>query len=171
MSEETKTEAKAEEAAPEAPKAPAKETGKAAADLAKGAMNNAGGLMQEFKEFISKGNVMDLAVGMIVGSAFTAIVTSLVDDILMPIIGTVLVGINFHDLGIRIPWGSNPYIDLGGFVQHVVTFLLTAACLFIIIKTLNAFKRKEEAKPAEPPKPSNEEVLLTEIRDLLKEKK
>lgn len=167
MSEETRAENQAEEAAPEESGASAKEKG---AELAKGAVNGAGGLMKEFKEFISKGNVMDLAVGMIVGSAFTAIVTSLVDDILMPIIGTVLVGINFHNLGIRIPWGSNPYIDLGGFVQNSVTFLLTAACLFIIIKTLNVFKRKEEAKPAEPPKPSNEEVLLTEIRDLLKEK-
>lgn len=141
-----------------------------AADAAKSAVNGAGGLLKEFKEFISKGNVMDMAVGVIVGGAFTSIVNSLVNDILTPFIGTMLVGINFKDLGIRIPWGNHPYINFGSFIQAVITFLLTAACLFAIIKTLNAFKRKEEAKPAEPPKPSNEEVLLTEIRDLLKEK-
>ena len=111
----------------------------------------------EFKEFISKGNVLDMAVGLIVGSAFTAIVNSLVDDILMPIIGTVLAGINFSSLGITIPWG---------FLNTVITFLLTALCVFLIVKVMNMFRRKQEEKPA-PPKPSKEEILLTEIRDLL----
>ena len=105
----------------------------------------------EFKEFISKGNVLDMAVGLIVGSAFTAIVNSLVDDILMPIIGTVLAGINFSSLGITIPWGNHPFIAL---------------CVFLIVKVMNMFRRKQEEKPA-PPKPSKEEILLTEIRDLL----
>lgn len=120
----------------------------------------------EFKEFISKGNVLDMAVGLIVGSAFTAIVTSLVDDILMPFIGTVLAGINFSTLGITIPWGNHPFIAIGNFLNAVITFLLTALCVFIIVKVMNMFRKKEEKKP-EPPKPSKEEVLLTEIRDLL----
>lgn len=145
------------------------ETTNTATDLAKGAVSGAGTLLKEFKEFISKGNVLDLAVGMIVGSAFTAIVSSLVDDILMPFIGTILIGINFKNLGITIPWGNHPFIDFGSFIQNIITFLLTAACLFFIIKTVNMFKRKEAEKPTEPPKPSNEEVLLAEIRDLLKE--
>ena len=112
----------------------------------------------EFKEFISKGNVLDMAVGLIVGSAFTAIVNSLVDDILMPIIGTVLAGINFSSLGITIPWGNHPFIAIGSFLNTVITFL--------IVKVMNMFRRKQEEKPA-PPKPSKEEILLTEIRDLL----
>lgn len=141
-----------------------------AKDAAKGAVQGAGGFIKEFKEFISRGNVLDMAVGVIVGGAFTSIVNSLVDDILTPIIGTLLVGINFRDLGITIPWGNHPYINIGSFLQAIITFLLTALCLFLIIKFINSFKRKEEEKPAEPPAPSKEEVLLTEIRDLLKDK-
>ena len=141
-----------------------------AKDTAKSAVQGAGGFIKEFKEFISRGNVLDMAIGVIIGGAFTSIVNSLVDDILTPIIGTLLVGINFKNLGIRIPWGNNPYIDIGSFLQAIITFLLTALCLFMIIKFINTFKRKEEEKPAEPPAPSKEEVLLTEIRDLLKEK-
>lgn len=132
-------------------------------------VKNAGGLLAEFKTFISRGNVLDMAVGVIIGGAFTAIVNSLVSDILTPVIGTLLVGVNFNNLGITIPWGNQPYINFGSFIQNIITFLLTALCLFIIIKTINSFKRKEEAKPAEPPKPTKEEELLTEIRDLLKE--
>lgn len=130
---------------------------------------NAGSIAKEFKQFISKGNVVDMAVGVIIGGAFTAIVNSLVTDIFTPLIGTLLVGVNFNDLGISIPWGNHPYINFGSFIQNVITFLLTAACLFAIIKFINAFKRKEAEKPAEPPKPTKEEELLTEIRDLLKE--
>lgn len=111
------------------------------------------GVVGEFKEFISKGNVLDMAVGLIVGSAFTAIVNSLVDDILMPVIGTVLVGINFSSLGITIPWGNHPFIAIGSFLNTIITFLLTALCVFLIVKTMNMFRRKQEEKPA-PPKPA-----------------
>lgn len=129
------------------------------------------GFIHEFKEFISRGNVVDLAVGVIVGGAFTSIVNSLVNDIFTPIIGMILAGINFNDLGITIPWGNKPYINIGSFIQAVVSFLITAFCIFLIVKFINAFKKKEEEKPDEPPKapePTKEEVLLTEIRDLLK---
>lgn len=122
------------------------------------------GIIGEFKKFISRGNVLDMAVGVIVGGAFTAIVNSLVDDMLMPIIGMILAGINFKDLGVTIPWGNEPYINIGNFLQAVITFFLTAFCVFIIVKIINSFHKKEVAKP----KPSKEEQLLTEIRDLLK---
>lgn len=137
-------------------------------DTAKGTAKNAGGLAKEFKEFISKGNVLDMAVGVIIGGAFTAIVNSLVNDIFTPLIGTVLAGVNFNNLGITIPWGNQPYINFGSFIQNVISFLLTAVCLFAVIKFINAFKRKQEEKPAEPPKPTVDQELLTEIRDLLK---
>ena len=137
-------------------------------DTAKSTAKNAGGLAKEFKEFISKGNVLDMAVGVIIGGAFTAIVNSLVNDIFTPLIGTVLAGVNFNNLGITIPWGNQPYINFGSFIQNVISFLLTAVCLFAVIKFINAFKRKQEEKPAEPPKPTVDQELLTEIRDLLK---
>ena len=104
---------------------------------------------------------------MIVGSAFTAIVNSLVDDMLMPLIGTVLAGIDFSQLGVHIPWGNEPFIAVGNFLNAIITFLLTALCVFLIVKFMNIFRRKKEEKPAEPSKPSKEEQLLTEIRDLL----
>ena len=122
----------------------------------------------EFKEFISKGNVLDMAVGVIVGGAFTSIINSLVDDILMPVIGTVLLGVNFKALGFHIPWGNEPYINLGGFITAVITFLLTALCVFIFVKAVNALrnfhkkpKQPKEEKPAEVP---DDIKLLTEIR-------
>ena len=126
------------------------------------------GVLGEFKEFISKGNVLDMAVGLIIGSAFTAIVTSLVDDILMPFIGMILAGVNFNSLGVTIPWGNKPFLAIGSFLNAVITFLLTAVCVFILVKVMNAFRRKKEDKPKEPPKPTKEEELLAEIRDLLK---
>lgn len=131
------------------------------------------GFIGEFKEFISRGNVVDLAVGVIVGGAFTSIVNSLVSDIFTPIIGMILAGINFNNLGIVIPRGNHPYINIGAFIQSIISFLLTAFCIFLIVKFINAFKKKEKEKPAEPskaPEPSREELLLAEIRDLLKEK-
>lgn len=123
------------------------------------------GILNEFKQFISKGNVIDLAVGVIVGGAFTSIVSSLVDDMLMPIIGMILAGINFKDFGLTIPWGNEPFINIGNFIQAIITFLLTAICVFAMVKVINLFYQKAE-KPA--PKPTKEEELLTEIRDLLK---
>lgn len=127
-----------------------------------------GGFAADFKAFIARGNVLDMAVGLIVGSAFTAIVNSLVNDILTPIIGTFLFGLNFDKLGITIPWGNHPYINFGSFFQNIVTFLLTALCLFIIIKVIGSFRRKKAEAPPEPPKPTKDQELLTEIRDLLK---
>ncbi len=133
----------------------------------------AGGAMKkvlgEFKEFISRGNVMDMAVGLIVGTAFTAIVNSLVDDVLMPFIGMILAGVNFDSLGVTIPWGNKPFIAFGSFLNAVITFLLTALCVFLIVKVMNLFRRKKE-EPEKPDEPeiSREEALLTEIRDLLR---
>lgn len=130
----------------------------------------------EFKTFISRGNVMDMAVGVIIGGAFTAIVNSLVNDILMPFISTILAGINLQALVITIPWSffgmPHVQIGIGNFLQAIITFFLTALCVFFIVKFINLLKdktkKKEEEKPAAPPAPSKEEVLLTEIRDLLK---
>ena len=129
-------------------------------------------MIKEFKEFISKGNVMDMAVGIIIGGAFTAIVTALVDSILMPIIGAISGGKSVEDMSIMV---GNAAIGYGAFIQAIIDFLLIAWVLFMIIKAINkakavAEKEKEEA-PAEPePTPADIE-LLTEIRDLLKEKK
>ena len=121
----------------------------------------------EFKEFISRGNVMDMAVGVIIGAAFGKIVSSLVDDILMPLIGTLLGGLNFSGLTIRINDASIAY---GSFIQAIVDFLIVAFCIFTMIKFFEKFKKKEEEKPVEKPKKSDEVLLLEEIRDLLKKK-
>ncbi len=137
-------------------------------NIAAGGVKKAGGFAKEFKEFISRGNVVDMAVGVIIGGAFTAIVNSLVADIFTPLIGMALAGVNFNELGVTIPWGNQPYINFGSFIQSTISFLLTALCLFAIIKFINVFKRKEAEKPAEPPKPTKDQELLTEIRDLLK---
>lgn len=131
------------------------------------------GIIAEFKEFISRGNVLDMAVGVIVGGAFTSIVNSLVNDIFTPFLGMILAGVNFDSLGVTIPWGNQPYINFGSFIQAIVSFLLTALCVFLIVKTINSFKRKkpEPEKAPEPekePEPDPQLVLLTEIRDLLK---
>lgn len=129
----------------------------------------------EFKDFISKGNIVDLAVGVIVGGAFSKIVSSLVDNILMPIIGVILGGVDFSDLSVKFEGATIRY---GLFIQNVVDFLIVAFCIFSVIKILNSFdkkvkenlvkeeKKKEEEKKEEA---SKEEKLLTEIRDLLKE--
>lgn len=120
-------------------------------------------IIAEFKEFISKGNVLDMAVGLIVGSAFTAIVNSLVNDIFTPLIGIVIGGIGFSEMTITVGTAN---LAIGLFIQAVINFLLTAVCVFAVVKAINKFRRK---KPAAPAKPSKEEQLLTEIRDLLKE--
>ena len=87
---------------------------------------------------------------------------------LMPFIGMILAGVNFNSLGVTIPWGNKPFLAIGSFLNAVITFLLTAVCVFILVKVMNAFRRKKEDKPKEPPKPTKEEELLAEIRDLLK---
>lgn len=137
-------------------------------------------ILDEFKTFISRGSVLDMAVGVIIGGAFTAIVNSLVNDILMPVIGLIMAGINLKAWKVTLPWKvGDTYVEIlfGSFIQAIITFLLTALCVFLIIKTINtirdkadklAHKNKEEA-PAEPPKPDPQIVLLTEIRDMLKE--
>lgn len=117
----------------------------------------------EFKKFISRGNVVDMAVGVIVGSAFGKIVTSIVNDILMPIIGMILGGLDFSSLSIKL---GNAKIAYGSFIQSVVDFLIVAFCIFIIVRLFEKFKHTE--KEEELPAKSDEVVLLEEIRDLLK---
>lgn len=134
-------------------------------------------LAKEFKEFIARGNVIDLAVGVIIGAAFGKIVTSLVSDVVMPPIGLVTGRVDFSDL----KWVLQPADDVaktaevavlyGVFINTIIQFLIVAACVFLLVKVINRIKREEEAKPAPvPPEPSAEEKLLTEIRDLLKAK-
>lgn len=136
--------------------------------------NKSKGFLAEFKKFIARGNVMDLAVGVIVGTAFTNIVTSLSNNILLPIVGILIGGFNFKKLTLKLNlWGKNLELHYGEFIQSMVDFLITAFVVFLIIKILNKiFAKKEEAKKEEPPKPKSEEVLLLEeIRDLLKKDK
>lgn len=127
----------------------------------------------EFKEFISRGSVIDLAVGVVVGGAFTAIVNALVNNILMPFIGMILAGINFNNLVVVIPWGNHPVINFGAFISAIITFLITAFCVFLLIKAVNVFKnirKKEEPQEEEKEEETPVDIaLLTEIRDLLKE--
>ena len=123
-------------------------------------------MIKEFKKFISRGNVIDLAVGVIIGGAFGSIVTSLVNDIIMPIIGAIIGGINFSGLSFKI---GDANIAYGNFIQNVINFLIIAFCIFILVKFVNklsSFKKEEIKKESE--KPSVEVQLLTEIRDLLK---
>jgi large conductance mechanosensitive channel len=125
-------------------------------------------MLKEFKAFISKGNVIDLAVAVILGGAFGAIVKSLVDDLIMPLIGILLGGVNFSALTLQV---GDAVLTYGNFIQAIINFLVIAFALFLIIRAANNTKKKEEAAPAAPPAPSAEEKLLAEIRDLLKEKK
>ena len=125
------------------------------------------GIAKEFKDFISRGNVIDLAVGVIIGAAFGKIVSSLVDDILMPLIGAILGGLDFTSLTVKI---GDATVCYGNFIQNVVDFLIVALCIFFIVKAMNKFKKKEEPKE-EAPKTPEDVLLLREIRNLLKEKK
>lgn len=128
--------------------------------------------IKEFREFAMRGNVVDMAVGVIIGGAFGKIVSSLVADVFMPVLGIFTGGIDFKDLKfvLKDAVGDVPAVTLnyGVFVQHVVDFVIIAFAIFLMIKALNKLKNEKPAEPAQPPKPSNEEVLLTEIRDLLK---
>ena len=131
-------------------------------------------MLKEFKEFIARGNVMDLAVGVIIGSAFGKIVTSIVDDILMPLIGMLIGGIDFTNLSVKI---GEAEVKYGNFIQNVIDFLIVAFCIFIIVKIVNRISERAEAlrkkgekeeTAAEEETKSDEVVLLEEIRDLLK---
>ena len=129
-------------------------------------------MIKEFKEFIARGNVMDLAVGVIFGGAFGKIVTSLVGDIIMPIIGVIIGGIDFTGLTAKI---GNAEIKYGSFIQNVLDFLIIAFCIFMLVRTVNKLMNKihkeKEEKTVEEPKKSDEVLLLEEIRDLLKKEK
>jgi large conductance mechanosensitive channel len=136
-------------------------------------------MIKEFKEFIAKGNVLDLAVGLIMATYFGAIIKSFVDDVLMPPIGLLIGGVDFKDLKIAI--GSKTaedgtiaevFLNYGSFINTVITFVIVAFAVFLLVKAYNTMqKKKEEAPaPAAPPAPSNEEKLLGEIRDLLRNK-
>ena len=127
--------------------------------------------MKEFKEFISKGNVMDMAIGIIIGGAFTAIVTALVDSIITPLIGVICGGINFGEWGVKV---GEANIMFGALIDAIIKFLLIALVLFSIIKAMNKAKEvagKNEEAPEEPAPVPEDIQLLTEIRDMLKEKK
>lgn len=131
-------------------------------------MSEKKGFIGEFKEFISRGNVMDMAVGIIIGSAFTAIVNSLVADVISPVIGMICGGIDFSAMAIKV---GEAELLIGNFIMAIINFILVALVLFCIIKAMNKFKKKEEEAPAEEPapaEPDEQTVLLTEIRDLLK---
>lgn len=131
-------------------------------------------ILKEFKAFAMKGNVVDMAVGIIIGAAFGKIVTSLVNDVIMPPIGVLVGGVNFTDLSITIKEAVGDAaavtINYGNFIQVIFDFLIIAAAIFGLVKVMNSMKRKEEESPSAPPAPSKEEVLLSEIRDILKSK-
>ena len=124
--------------------------------------------LDEFKEFISKGNVIDLAVGVIIGSAFGKIVSSIVDDILMPIIGAIIGGIDFSDLSVKV---GEAHIKYGNFIQNVIDFLIVAACIFFLVKIVERFNRKQEVEEEKEEEKDEQIALLEEIRDILKDNK
>ena len=128
-------------------------------------------LVDEFKAFVMRGNVVDMAVGVIIGGAFSKIVTSLVNDIFMPIIGMVLGNVDFTSLEIKlgepVEGAEQAAIRYGMFIQEIVNFLIIALCIFMVIKLINKAKKKKDEEPAPAPEPTKEEVLLTEIRDAL----
>jgi large conductance mechanosensitive channel len=131
------------------------------------------GFVKEFKEFAVKGNVVDLAVGVIIGAAFGKIVTSLVSDVIMPPIGYLTGGVDFADKKIILTPAdatakvAEVAIHYGLFINTIIQFLIIALCIFVVVKAINALKKKEEEAPSAPPAPSKEEVLLAEIRDIL----
>ena len=142
-------------------------------------------MMQEFKDFAVKGNVMDMAVGVIIGGAFGKIVTAVIDDLIMPLVGKAIGNVDFSNLYVPLSdkivktaegaWPAladakkiGPVFAYGDFVSIVINFLILAFCIFMMVKAINSLKKKEEAAPAAPPAPSKEQLLLAEIRDLLK---
>jgi large conductance mechanosensitive channel len=136
------------------------------------------GMIGEFKDFAMRGNVIDMAVGIVIGGAFGKIVSSFVGDVVMPLVGLLMGGVDLSKY--RIPLreavlaadgteeAAAVYVDIGVFANVVIDFIIIAFAIFLVVKAMNAAKKKEEKAPAAPPKPSNEEVLLAEIRDALK---
>jgi large conductance mechanosensitive channel len=138
-------------------------------------------IIKEFKLFATKGNVVDMAVGIIIGAAFGKIVSSLVNDVLMPPLGKLIGNVNFSDLFFTLDGSSYasiaiakaagaPIMAYGNFIQSIIDFVIVAFAIFMMIKAMNALRKKEDEKPAAPPEPTNEEKLLGEIRDILKKK-
>ena len=129
-------------------------------------------MMSEFRDFAMRGNVVDMAVGIVIGGAFGKIVSSFVNDVLMPPIGLALGGVDFSDLALTLKEASGEVaavtLNYGAFIQTVVDFIIIAFAIFMVVKAMNNLKKKEEAAPPPPPKPSEEVTLLTEIRDLMK---
>ncbi len=129
-------------------------------------------MMSEFKSFAMRGNVMDMAVGIVIGAAFGKIVSSFVSDVLMPPIGILIGGIDFSDLAVVLKEAAGDVeavtLNYGAFIQTLLDFVIIAFAIFMVVKAMNKMKKKEEAAPAAPPKPSAEVELLTEIRDALK---
>ena len=130
------------------------------------------GMMSEFKDFAMRGNVVDMAVGIVIGGACGKIVSSFVADVLMPPIGLLLGGVDFSDLSVQLQAASEGVdevmLNYGSFIQTVVDFIIIAFAIFMVVRAMNSMKKKEEEAPAAPPKPSEEVVLLQEIRDALK---
>jgi large conductance mechanosensitive channel len=129
-------------------------------------------MVQEFREFAVKGNVVDMAVGVVIGGAFGKIVTSFTNDVLMPPIGLATDGVDFSNLALTLKRATETTeavtVNYGAFINTLLDFLIIALAIFMVVKAMNSAKRKEEAAPAGPPEPSKEEVLLTEIRDALR---
>jgi len=141
-------------------------------------------MLKEFKEFAVKGNMLDMAVGIIIGAAFGTIVTSLVNDVIMPVIGLLTGGVDFRDMHMVLRAGSpaGPYttvadateagavtLNWGVFINALISFLIVVSALFVVVRNFNRLKKVEEEAPPPPPQPSAEQTLLTEIRDLLKQ--
>jgi large conductance mechanosensitive channel len=131
-------------------------------------------MLQEFKQFAMRGNVLDMAIGIIIGAAFGKIVSSVVADVIMPPIGILLGGVDFSSLALTIKEGSEGVepvlIKYGVFLNTVIDFIIIAFAIFMVVKGINSMKKKEEEKPAAPPAPSKSEILLAEIRDELRKK-
>jgi large conductance mechanosensitive channel len=129
-------------------------------------------MVKEFKEFAMRGNVIDMAVGIVIGAAFGKIVSSLVSDVIMPPLGLVIGGVNFTSLkapiGTPLAGGDPVTLNYGNFIQTLVDFVIVAFAIFIVVKAINRMKRKQAEAPSAPPAPTKDQVLLTEIRDLLK---
>ncbi len=131
-------------------------------------------ILKEFRDFAMKGNVVDMAVGVIIGAAFGKIVSSLVADVIMPPIGLLVGGVDFSGIKVTLKDAEGAAaavtLNIGTFIQTVVDFTIVAFAIFMFVKLMNTLKRKEQAAPVAPPKPSNQEILLGEIRDILKQK-